>query len=324
MSRSLLSHIAENFISEYENVANSSVSYLLNEYQSARNALASILGIDSVPTYYVTELSTKSNGRPDVTGLDLNGDKAVIIEGKFWANLTENQPGNYLKELTQDGKLLFLAPDKRISSLEIEVEKRLSGANEKVAICSWNSFLALVEAENNKVYNATLASDLAQFKELCQRMDVEGMAPLSASDLDPMNGKICYHFSDLIDECNSVLRDWKHSDFNRLKTTATKSGYGFYFYGFGFGCFLHFSTYDWFTKDSHTPIWLNIYDSEWNKSEQISHYLKAFDSQNSYDGNSYSSYAIMLQTGMDKSEVVQHITNEVKNILSMLNQQMSQ
>jgi len=323
MSKSLLSHIAGSFISEYENVANSSVSYLLNEYQSARDALTSVLGIDTVPSYYVTELSTKSNGRPDVTGLDLNGNKVVIIEGKFWASLTENQPVNYLKELTQDGKLLFLTPDKRISSLRIEVEKRLNGANEQVEICSWNSFLALVEAENNKAYNDTLASDLAQFKVLCQRMDVEGMPPLSASDLDPMNGKISYHFSDLIDECNSVLRDWEHSDFNRLKTTATKSGYGFYFYGFEFGCFLHFSTYDWFTKDSHTPIWLNIQDSEWNKSEQIFHYLKAFDSQNSYDGISYSSYAIMLQTGMDKSEVIQHITNEVKNILSMLNQKIS-
>jgi len=323
MSKSLLSHIAGSFISEYENVANSSVSYLLNEYQSARDALANILAVDSVPAYYVTELSTKSNGRPDVTGLDFNGNKTVIIEGKFWANLTENQPVNYLKELTQDGKLLFLTPDKRISSLRIEVEKRLNGENAKVEICSWNSFLALVEAENNKAYNATLASDLTQFKDLCQRMDVEGMAPLSASDLDPMNGKISYHFSDLIDECNSVLREWEHSDFNRLKTVATKSGYGFYFYGFEFGCFLHFSTYDWFTKESHTPIWLNIQNSEWNKSEQILHYLKAFDSQNSYDENSCSSYGIVLKTGMDKSEVVQYIANEVKSVLSMLYQKIS-
>ena len=32
--------------------------------------------------------------------LDANGQKIVIIEGKFWANLTENQPVNYLKELS--------------------------------------------------------------------------------------------------------------------------------------------------------------------------------------------------------------------------------
>ncbi len=322
MTKSLLSHIAGNFIAEYENVANSSVAYLLNKYQAARNALANILGIDPVPTYYATELATKSNGRPDVTGLDLNGGKVVIIEGKFWANLTENQPANYIKELTQDGKLLFLAPDKRVSSLKIEVEKRLNGANEKVEICSWNHFLVMVEEENSKDYNPTLASDLTQFRELCQRMDDEGMAPLSASDLDPMNGRISYYFSDLIDECNPVLREWEHSDFGRLKTTATKREYGFYFYGFGFGCFLYFSAYNWFAKDSHTPIWLNIQDSEWRKSEQIFHYLNAFDSRNSYNEKNYSSYAIVLRPGMDKLEAVQHITSEVKSLLSMLNQKM--
>ncbi len=83
MSQSLLSHIAGNFISEYENVANSSIAYLLNKYKSARNVLANILDIKVVPTHYATELATKSNGRPDVTGLDFNGNKVVIIEREF-------------------------------------------------------------------------------------------------------------------------------------------------------------------------------------------------------------------------------------------------
>ena len=108
MQNSLLAHIASNFISEYENVANSSIAYLLNEYPASQEVLKSILGIENVPTYFVTEMSTDSNGRPDVTGLDGNGGKSVIIEGKFWANLTDNQPNNYLKEITDEGKILFL------------------------------------------------------------------------------------------------------------------------------------------------------------------------------------------------------------------------
>ena len=113
MQKSILAHIASDFISEYENVANSSIAYLLNEYPASQKVLKGVLDIDEVPTYYKTEDSSKSNGRPDVTGYDLNQGKAVIIEGKFWANLTDNQPVNYLKELTSDGKILFLAPDKR-------------------------------------------------------------------------------------------------------------------------------------------------------------------------------------------------------------------
>jgi hypothetical protein len=148
MNNSLLAHIASNFISEYENVANSSVAYLLNEYSAAQDALKSVLGLTEVPTYYITELSSSSNGRPDITGLHNDGSKAVIIEGKFWANLTENQPANYLKELDDSGKLLFLAPEKRLISLILEVEKRLGGEDRNVVVCSWIKFLGLVEIEN--------------------------------------------------------------------------------------------------------------------------------------------------------------------------------
>ena len=126
MQKSLLAHIASNFISEYENVANSSVAYLLNKYPKAQVALENILDVDNVPTHYITELSTASHGRPDVTGLDLEGNKSVVIEGKFWANLTPNQPNNYLEELCDDGKLLFLAPNKRLGSLKIEFNQRES------------------------------------------------------------------------------------------------------------------------------------------------------------------------------------------------------
>jgi len=153
VQNSLLAHIASNFISEYENVANSSIAYLLNEYPKAQIALQNILNVEKVPTHYITELSTVTNGRPDVTGLDIDGGKAVIIEGKFWANLTPNQPNNYLKELAEGGKLLFLAPDKRLGSLNIEISKRLDGESNKVVLSSWNNFLNLIENENSKNYD---------------------------------------------------------------------------------------------------------------------------------------------------------------------------
>jgi hypothetical protein len=319
MQKSLLAHIASNFISEYENVANSSITYLLNKYSASQEALKSILGADSVPTYYVTELSTDSNGRPDVTGLDFHGDKTVIIEGKFWANLTDNQPGNYLKEITNDGKILFLAPDKRLKSLTIEIEKRIGGAGDRLVICSWAKFLSLIEKENNKHHNHHLASDLLQISELCQRMDVEGMPPLSASDLDPMNGRVASNFSDVIDECNPILRVWEHSDFKGLKTTPKKYGHGFYFCGYKFGCYLHFDTNKWFIRDNHTPIWLSVSDKDWKKVEKISHYLNDYDSFNSFGCD----YGISIHEGMDKNQAIAHIINKVKDVLVFLNSKMS-
>ena len=42
MQKSLLTHIASKFISEYENVANSSVAYLLNEYSAGRSGISTV------------------------------------------------------------------------------------------------------------------------------------------------------------------------------------------------------------------------------------------------------------------------------------------
>lgn len=316
MQKSLLAHIASNFISEYENVANSSIAYLLNEYTTVREALKNILGIDEVPTHYITELSTKSNGRPDVTGLDIDGNKAVIIEGKFWANLTKNQPNNYLKELTDTGKLLFLVPNKRVNSLELEISSRLNPEDSRIIVYSWNNFLDLVEVENNKNHNTYLASDLNQLNDLCQRMDTEGMPPLSMSDLSPMNGRILSHFSDVVDECNPILRKWKHANFKGTQTTSKKYGHGFYFYAYDFTCFLCFDSSEWFRKDCHTPIWLYIWDDEWKESEKIIRVLKTYDIKNSYG----EAYGVVLQTGMDKNQVVNHIVNKTKEVLRYLNE----
>lgn len=273
-----------------------------------------MLDLSEVPTYYKSELSTTSNGRPDVTGLDSNGDKTIIIEGKFWANLTDNQPGNYLKELAGNGRILFLAPAKRLASLELEIEERLNGKHEKVTCRSWRDFLDQVEIENNKDHNSHLASDLIQIQELCQKMDTEGMPPLSRSDLDPMNGRVASHFSDIVDECNTNLRKWDFSDFKGTMTTSTKYGHGFYFRGHSFQCFFGYDSYNWFTKSSHTPFWLYIKDKEGKQTEKINHALSVIDPANSH-GNEYG---IMLQSGMDKGQVVNHIVDKVIEVLEGL------
>ena len=320
MKESLLSHIASNFITQYENVANSGVSYLLNKYPAARKVLQSIVELDAVPKNYITELSTDSNGRPDITGIDEDGNKIVIIEGKFWANLTDNQPENYLKELSSEGKLLFLIPDKRLNSIASEIENRIGSVDSRIAIYSWISFLHLIEIENKKDHDEQLASDLMQLKELCMKMDEEGMPPLSASDLNPMNARLPYQFADIIDECNARLRSWDESRFAGYKSVGYKYGYGFYFKAYEFGCYLHYSSKAWFTKDTHTPIWLSIQDGDWKKHEK---YYSVLDNSRAYNEKDATLYAIILQSGMDKRAIVEHIVDEVKQVLSLLHSKVS-
>lgn len=316
MSKSLLSHIATKFIKEYENAANSSVAYLLNEYPSALIALRNYLGVNNIPNNYETEVSTKDNGRLDIAGKNSDGKISLIIEGKFWANLTDNQPNSYLKELDEDGILLFIAPERRLESLKHEIINRTINEDKRIYYISWNHILTLIENENNKHFDMQLNSDLMQLKELCEKMDEEGMPPLSNSDLSPMNGRINFQFADLIDECNKLMRQWDKADFKGLKTVGFKDGYGFYFRAFDFGCQLCFSNYDWYTKDSQTPYYIYIWDKDFKEDKNIYHFLTTFDKENTY--NDFASYAITLKAGMDKKEIVNHLVDKSKEVLYYL------
>jgi len=227
--------------------------------------------------------------------------------------------------LITDGKLLFLAPDKRIAPLELDIQHRLNDVedNSRVVICSWSKLLNLIDVENNKNHDHHLASDLIQIKQLCQRMDEEGMPPLSMSDLDPMNGKRAWQFADLIDECNSLLRRWKHSSFKGLNTTPRKGEYGFYFKGHDILCYLSFSNYDWYTKESQTPIWLAIHNRHTPHPEKIYPILNRFDPEHSYQEGRKDKLGIILKTGMDKDQIVKHTVSIVKEAVEFIHAELA-
>lgn len=55
---------------------------------------------------YRTELvESGAEGRPDVVGA-IGNSRHVIVEGKFWASLTDSQPLGYLDSLADEGCLL--------------------------------------------------------------------------------------------------------------------------------------------------------------------------------------------------------------------------
>lgn len=325
MNKSLLSHIAGSFISQYENVANSSIAYLLNNYSQARSTLLKILELQDIQSIrFVTELGTGENGRPDVTGIGTNGEKIIIIEGKFWANLTSNQPDNYIRELSQGGKILFLSPEKRKISLSNEIDRRMAPFDDRnlIMVISWKELIESIEHENSKDPDFSLTSDLIQLKALCEIMDVEGMPPLSASDLDPMNGRISYQLADLLDDCREVMINWPETDFKGVRAVATKSGYGFYFKMHGFGCQLMFSTFHWFTTKSSTPYWLSIGNFNFKRDDSILNILSHWDSDNTYEDHPTAAYAIVLEPGLDRHGAVEKITKSVREVLNYIKDNM--
>jgi len=136
-----------------------------------------------------------------VRGCDDDGKPHVLVENKFWAGLTENQPVSYLRKLaerTQPTILLVVGPENRREWLWRELNQRL--ADDKIsatvatvagifdvattsigpilALTSWTKLLSSLELE--VADDPSARSDLLQLRALCEAVDNEAFVPISS------------------------------------------------------------------------------------------------------------------------------------------------
>jgi hypothetical protein len=121
-TKSLLSHVAFRFPSQ-ENLATESLVYIVGQSPVAKRALLDFihhhLGLKLPETVVFRSQESGSDGSiPDIIGITSDGKLAVIIEMKFWAGLTDNQPVSYLKQLPLGEPAVFVlvGPPQRLSN----------------------------------------------------------------------------------------------------------------------------------------------------------------------------------------------------------------
>src|SRR4051812_11464475 len=117
----LLAHLAfRRLTSQTEDLATEALAYLLSQSESARGAVKRHVerfgGNLPDQLVYVTQSVGEHEERPDLVGQTRDGVELLLLEAKFWASLTENQPVTYLKRLPPGGILLFVVPEARIPS----------------------------------------------------------------------------------------------------------------------------------------------------------------------------------------------------------------
>ena len=134
---SLLAHLAWKFTSPTETLATEALGYILSRSPAAREALRETLrtgGADVPPLARVaTEVIGDHDERLDLVGFDEHGSERVLIEAKFRAGLTDNQPDTYIGRLPKDGApavLLFVAPEQRLVTLWAELRRRAVAGSE--------------------------------------------------------------------------------------------------------------------------------------------------------------------------------------------------
>ncbi len=172
----LFAHIAPRLTDRIEDVAVEALGFILSNSPAARRALAETVRLGGAVVGSIdrvqTQVTDEKGARPDLVGFDDKSAKCVLIEAKFWAGLTPNQPNQYLEQLPggRPAALLFVAPAKRIPMLWPKLHQR---ANEKfiVTITSGSGDLraAVVDSREHRLLLTSWAALLDRMAERAKK-----------------------------------------------------------------------------------------------------------------------------------------------------------
>ena len=277
----LLAYLTPRLTDRVEDMAVEALGYILSKSPSSRSALNRVLqsgaaGLDSI-VQVRTQLTGETGARPDLVGFDDQNAERVLIEAKFWAGLTENQPNGYLERLPNDGPsaLLFVAPEARLDTLWAELIRRVNielghstegdglrsvtveGGQRYLMLTSWRSLLGQMANETSHTGESSAQIDIRQLQGLTERMDDEAFLPIQSTELGPEFPQRILGLNNLIDDATNRGIDESWIEKGRMQRTPLRTGYGRYislsntiaWFGVNFEL--------WAGK-SDTPLWLDF------------------------------------------------------------------
>ncbi len=252
-SNSLLAHLAWRFPGATEDVATEALCYILRKDEGARTALADLLrlgGADPEPMdSFDTQRVYQRSKKPDLVAFN-EGREVLLVESKFWASFTSNQPNGYLRLMMDDlpcaKNLLFIAPKVRQEELWDGLRYELRNLREaggqavhvtggrtaggvrsaavgsrghRLMLTSWETLL-----EHMRSRGADEDGDLRQLIGLCARID-DG-APICDGETKELS-EVC-HYEDLVKSAVQQAQERGYIDTQGLGTARWWGNYGRY------------------------------------------------------------------------------------------------
>ncbi len=341
---SLFGFLATRFSSRPEDLATEALNYILQD-PSAREAFVEYLKKPDLSfetdLRFQSQASDSDQARPDLVGIDSEGRQPIIVEAKFWAGLTDNQPITYIKRLPKeiDSLLVFIAPATRFATLWSELKKRCADKNlqlsqereieadfhcasldykRSMALISWRKILSyIIQALNSK---HEVASDAKQLQGLCEQMDTDAFHPLQSEEITSDKGRRISQFCEIVDDSTTRLVEEGVADVSDSRSSSTKGLYGRYMRLRKFGCRLCFHADKW-SHFRETPIWLEIQSPDWKFPAGIQDNLVSLQLENPSKlirGKNMLSVPIYLPLNQEKSDVIKSVVNQVKEVVILL------
>lgn len=346
--KSLLGLFYNKLKGSQEDIASESLAYILQESIESRKVINQIIKADTSLDFpdliYKTQTTGKNLERPDISGKSEKGEEKLIIEAKFWASLTENQPNGYLKRLRENSVLIFLVPNLRKRAVFEEVLNRVHSKNREngsiqvtaenlkitltkkrkvVLVKSWHEVLQSIKAKLEEKNEIRLLSDLNQIIGLCEMIDQNAFSPITDDDLSPKIPKNINSYYKIVDKVVDELkiRNTKITTKGLIKSPQ-RFGYHRYFatdlLGMNFSLKL-----DLWEKVVQTPFWLGISlntKNGWENSENLGKVLDKVRIKHKISLIPYANgkgYFLSIYPPLHKTEdtVIKEISTKINNII---------
>jgi hypothetical protein len=220
----------------------------------------------------------RDDARTDLEAYDDKEQVVAILENKFWAGLTENQPVTYLGRFSDsDGILVFVVPSIRLDILTHELGLRFRevdahtaefnrlgdnrvahlSSGRTIAVTSWSALLGTIGRAMESAQEYDNIADLRQLQALADKMDKEGFRPFTVADLTGDNPRLVLRLCDLVDGAVQRLLTRPFADKKGLKASSGAGWYGHFVRIHGFGCQLIVSASRW-SANGASPVWLRV------------------------------------------------------------------
>ena len=337
----LLAHLSSRFTGQTENIAVEALGHILSSSESARRGLEDILQAGGVRVGNISGVFTQSTGkereRPDLA-CHSGSVETVLIEAKFWAGLTENQPGTYLNRLPENRSFesLWAELRRRIEESEevsITLGQTVSGEGYRAAsagsarvllMTSWSALLDRMESRAGESDDGVVRNDIQQLRGLAIRTDSETLLPMRREQLGPEFPIFVTHMKRLVDDATTraaerdlIVRGERSPGRNGFRRTiqvlpepnCPMSNY-FQYFGVDFDLWRQF-------RD--TPLWVTFPGPRnWNvfREKLYARELKHLNPIDFVD--SARAIPISLRMGVEYYAIVEDVVRQIKELSDLL------
>ena len=284
-SDTLLAYLVSRFPGNTENIATEALRHIFDQSDASIEALNDVVqsgvrGIEPIQTVS-TQVVHADGTIPDIVGFDENGKERALVEVKFWAGLTANQPNGYLNRLPDDGPavLVFLAPEDRVLSLWRQLRNRVSGkqmewididaerkcvrvgnTQRHLMVVSWGGLLDSMAARSrDDGTQPHIEAEIRQLRSLAKFADAGAIKPISKGEEFGADSEArMRQYKRLIDAATErgIRQEWV--DRKGLRATPRTYGYGRYIklhenmVWFGVNV-------NQFERTGKTPLWVDCF-----------------------------------------------------------------